>query len=185
MILDFDQTHKGSIGIDYRFGRGDGPMMGGVFPFEQMGLNLSFNFGSGRPYTRVNEFSFSDKRTPVEALNESRTPWTFQLDGRLDRTFRVGPVNLNVYLWVVNIFNIKNITAVYATSGSADDNGFLATDEGQNKLSNYRQYGDVFADLYKDFYYQSFLMNAGLYGAPRRIYLGFRANFLSATASQS
>ena len=177
MTLDFDQTHKGSINVDYRFGADDGPQIGDVRFLERVGLNLLFSFGSGKPYTRVNEFSFSDRRTPIEALNASRTPWTFQLDGRLDKTVTIGAVDLNIYLWVVNVFNIKNITGVYATSGSADDNGFLATDEGLNRINNYRQYGEVFADLYQDFYYQTSLMNAGVYGAPRRIFLGVRANF--------
>lgn len=177
MLLDFDVTHKGSMNLDYRFKADDGPAIGDIYPLERMGLNLVFAFNSGRPYTRVNEFSFGDRRTPVEAINSSRTPWTFQLDGRLDRSFRVGPVDLNVYLWVVNILNTKNVTGVYATSGSANDNGFLSTDEGQNRIANYSRYGDVFGELYKDFYYQSYLMNAGVYGAPRRIYIGLRATF--------
>jgi outer membrane receptor protein involved in Fe transport len=177
MILDFDQTHKGSVNTDYRFGRDDGPEIFGVRPLEMTGVNLVFTFGSGKPYTRVSEFSFGDRRTPIESINSSRTPWTFECDGRIDRTVAVGPVFLNFYIWVVNIFNIKNTLGVYATSGSATDNGFLATDEGQNRLNNYRKYGEVFADMYKDFYYQSYLMNASVYGSPRRIYLGVRANF--------
>jgi len=177
MLLDFDVTHKGTVNIDYRFGRADGPVIAGMHMLERLGLNLLFTFNRGRPFTRVTECSFGDRRPPVEAINSSRTPWVFQFDGRLDKTVRIGPLDVNFYLWVVNIFNIRNITGVYATSGSANDNGFLATDEGKTRIANYAAYGDVFGDLYKDFYYQSYLMNAGVYGAPRRIYLGMRASF--------
>ncbi len=176
-LLDFDQTHRGSVNIDYRFADDDGPELFGSKFLSRFGMNLLFNFSSGRPYTRVNEFSFGDRRTPVESINASRTPWTFQMDGRFDKTVNVGGVDLNVYLWITNILNIKNITSVYATSGSAVDNGFLATDEGQNRLAQYATYGQVFADLYQDFYYQQNLMNAGVYGSPRRINIGVRATF--------
>ncbi|MBL0175337.1 MAG: TonB-dependent receptor [Ignavibacteria bacterium] len=177
MLLDFDVKHKGSLNFDYRFGGNDGPDIFGVKALERMGANLLFTFNSGRPYTRVSEFSFGDRRTPVEAINSSRTPWVFQLDGRIDKTVEIGPFNLNVYVWVINVLNIKNITGLYATSGGANDNGFLATDEGRNRIANYAAYDDVFGELYKEFYRQSVLMNANVYGAPRRIYLGLRVNF--------
>jgi outer membrane receptor protein involved in Fe transport len=177
MTLDFDQTHRGSVNIDYRFGRNDGPELFGVLPFENFGINLLFTFNSGRPYTRVNEFSFGSRRTPIEGINDSRTPWIFQLDMRIDKTVPIGPVMANFYIRSTNVLNIRNITGVYATSGSAESNNFLASDDGQKQLQTYASYGDEFAALYEDFYYQHVLMNAGVFGAPRRIWLGMRVIF--------
>lgn len=177
MTLDFDQTHRGSVSLDYRFGMDDGPELFGEKILERFGINLLFQFNSGSPYTRVNEFSFGDRRVPVEAINSSRTPWYFMVDGRFDKTVPIGPLDVNFYIWVTNLLNIKNVTGVYATSGSAESNNFLSTDEGQTRLANYATYGDVFAELYQDFYYQQVLMNAGVYSAPRRIIFGIRVNF--------
>ncbi|PLX29155.1 MAG: hypothetical protein C0600_08900, partial [Ignavibacteria bacterium] len=177
MTLAFDQTHRGSVNLDYRFGRGDGPMLFGVPILERFGANLLFTFNSGTPYTRVNEFSFGDRRTPVEDINASRTPWVFNLDARFDKTVTIGPLDWNFYIRVTNLLNLKNVTGVYATSGSAENNNFLATDEGQTRLANYATYGDVYRELYEDFYYQQVLMNAGLYSAPRRLWFGVRVNF--------
>ncbi|MFA6234323.1 MAG: carboxypeptidase-like regulatory domain-containing protein [Bacteroidota bacterium] len=177
MTLDFDQTHRGSISLDYRFGVNDGPEVLGTQILERFGLNLLFQFNSGSPYTRVNEFSFGDRRTPVEAINSSRTPWYFMLDGRVDKTVTIGPLDVNFYIWVTNVLNLKNVTGVYATSGSANSNNFLSTDEGQNQIANYARYGEVFAQLYQDYYFQQVLMNAGVWGPPRRIIFGLRMNF--------
>ncbi|MDT8323104.1 MAG: TonB-dependent receptor [Bacteroidota bacterium] len=177
MTLAFDQTHRGSVNIDYRFGRDDGPDLFGVKLLERFGANLLFTFNSGRPYTRVNEFSFGDRRTPIESINESRTPWVFNLDARFDKTVTIGPLDWNFYIRVTNLLNIKNVLNVYPTSGSAESNNFLATDEGQTRLANYATYGDVYRQLYEDFYYQQNLMNAGLYSAPRRVWFGVRVNF--------
>jgi outer membrane receptor protein involved in Fe transport len=177
MPLSFDQTHRGAINLDYRFAKDDGPSLGAVKFLERAGLNLLFQFNSGHPYTRIDEFSFGNRRQPVEALNSSRTPWNFQLDARLDKTVTIGPLDVNFYIWVVNILGIKNVTDVFNTSGSASDNGYLATEDGQKLASNYAKYGQVFEDLYKEMYYQLAIMNAGLYGAPRQIYLGLRIDF--------
>ncbi|MBE0644293.1 MAG: TonB-dependent receptor [Bacteroidetes bacterium] len=177
MTLDFDQTHRGSVSLDYRFGLNDGPELFGAQILERFGVNLLFQFNSGSPYTRVNEFSFGNRRTPIEAINSSRTPWYFMVDGRFDKTVTIGPLDVNFYIWVTNLLNIKNVTGVYATSGSAESNNYLATDEGQTQIANYARYGEVFANLYQDYYYQQVLMNAGVYSPPRRVIFGLRMNF--------
>ncbi len=172
MTLDFDVTHKGSINLDYRFGMNDGGAI-----LERSGLNLLFTFNSGRPYTRVDEFSFSSRRNPIEPINASRTPWFSQLDARLDKTVTIGPLDVNFYIRVTNLLNTKLVTSVYATSGSAESDNFLATDQGQTQIATYNSYDPVFGDLYQDMYYQQNIMNAGRYGAPRRVWFGIRMVF--------
>jgi hypothetical protein len=174
--LDQDQTHKGTISLDYRFGKDDGPSIGNIRFLERTGLNMLFQFTSGLPYTRVDEFSFGNRHQPIESINSSTRPWFFQLDGRLDKSVTIADLNFNFYIWVSNLLNTKNVTGVYGTSGSNTDDGYLSTEEGMQKLASYRVYGQVFEDAYRDYYYQMNLMNAG-WGSPRVFYFGVRIDF--------
>lgn len=176
-LLSFNQTHRGSINIDYRFGRDDGPMLAGVPFLARTGLNMLFTFNSGHPYTRVDENSYDNRRQPVEVLNESVTPWIFQIDARLDKTVSIAGLDVNFYLWVINLLDTKNVTDVFIQSGSASDDGYLSTVQGRQQLQTYQAYGDVFARLYQDYYYQTYLMNAALFGPPRQVRVGLRIDF--------
>ncbi|MEK7250424.1 MAG: TonB-dependent receptor, partial [Bacteroidota bacterium] len=46
--LQFNQTHRGSINVDYRFGKDDGGAI-----LERLGANLLFTFNSGHAYTKA------------------------------------------------------------------------------------------------------------------------------------
>jgi outer membrane receptor protein involved in Fe transport len=175
--LAFDQNHTGTINVDYRFGKDDGPQIGDMYLLERLGVNLLFRFNSGTKYTRVNSEDFGNRRTPVESLNESVTPWVFYLDGRIDKTVTIGPLDVNFYIWVINLLNSDNVEGIYPQSGSWTSNGYLASEEGQKLVENQRAFGDVFAELYQDFYYQQNLMNANVYGTPRQIRLGLKLQF--------
>ncbi|MFZ1729461.1 MAG: TonB-dependent receptor [Bacteroidota bacterium] len=176
-LLSFNQTHRGSINLDYRFGRGDGPALAGANFLERSGLNMLFTFNSGHPYTRVDENSYDNRQQPVEVLNESTTPWTFQIDARLDKTVSIAGLDFNFYIWVVNLLDTKNVTDVFIQSGSSSDNGYLSTVAGRQQLQTYQQYGDVFENLYRDYYYQTNIMNANLFGPPRQVRVGLRIDF--------
>jgi hypothetical protein len=152
-------------------------MLGGVSFLERMGLNLLFTFNSGHPYTRVDENSYDNRRQPVEVLNESVTPWNFQIDARLDKTVSIAGLDVNFYLWVINLLDTKNVTDVFIQSGSASDNGYLSTIPGRQQLQTYNQYGEVFENLYRDYYYQTNIMNANLFGPPRQVRVGLRLEF--------
>ena len=175
--LDFDQTHRGSLNIDYRFGKDDGPDIAGIRFLERVGINLLFAFNSGSVYTRVDEFSFGNRRQPVEALNTSHTPWVFNVDARIDKTVNIAGLDFNFYARVLNLLNIRTQTGAFFTSGAADDNGYLSTEEGQNYLKTYAAYGDIYRQLYADYYYQMSIMNAGTFSGPRQMYLGVRIDF--------
>lgn len=175
--LDFDQTHRGAVNVDYRFGTDDGPKMGSIYPLERVGLNLLLTFNSGRPFTRYDDRSYGNARIPIEELNGSRTPWIFQVDARLDKSVKVGSLDLNFYLWVINLLNTKNVSNVFNQSGSASDDGWLGTEDGRKRTDSYATYGDVFGQMYQEMYRQLNIVNANFYGPPRQIRLGFRFNF--------
>jgi len=132
--LYFSPTHTGSVNLDYRFGQDDGgPIL------SRLGANLLFEFSSGHPFTLStggigqNDASegaiLSDRdarnRRPLEPIGASTTPWTFTTNLRLDKTITAGPVDVNIYVYVQNLFNRKNVLNVYPRTGNADTDGFL------------------------------------------------------------
>ena len=187
MPLQFEQTHKGSINLDYRFGRGEGgPIL------ERFGLNLLMTFNSGHRYTLAKtpgglgqedastggilNDGDARQRAPVEPINSSTTPWFFKVDVRLDKTVTVAGLDLNIYTYVQNVFNRRNIINVYYSTGNASDDGFLTSRDGQQVVAGY---GERFGDLYQTVNLQNrqhnFWLNGfDLYGLPRQIRFGVR-----------
>lgn len=167
--LDFNQTHRGSLNLDYRFEENDGPSV-----LSNSGLNLLFTFNSGHNFTLVD--GYGNGRVPQEALNSSTTPWNFQLDARLDKSFSLGPIRTNVYLLVVNVLNTKNVVDVFAQTGSTN-NGYLATEEGRSRIDGYKETGQEYADNYQKVYNAVNNDNEDIYGNPRQIRLGVKLDF--------
>ncbi|MFH1194523.1 MAG: TonB-dependent receptor [bacterium] len=173
--LSFNQTHHGAFNMDYRFADDDGPEIFGSRMLSNLGMNLLFTFNSGFNFTRF--AGYTNSRIPTEGINESTTPWNFQLDARINKSFDIGQFNFDIYLWVINVLNTQNIVGVFNQTGDAEDDGWLSTEEGQNQIENYRnQYGDEGAETYKQLYLAS-IYNAGNYGTPRQIRLGIRINY--------
>jgi outer membrane receptor protein involved in Fe transport len=180
--LDFDQRHKGTIVIDARTQPEDGPEVLGMYPFGRIGLNLKFDFHSGSPYTRIptggafsSVYGFNAP-PPIEAPMSSNLPWFYQLDGKLDKTFVIGPVRLNVYLWAINLLGLKSIVDGFSQTGRPDTDGYLETDAGKERIQNIEDtYGKEFADYYVN-WYNAVLTNCGTRGwqTPRQIRFGLK-----------
>jgi hypothetical protein len=181
--LNFDQRHTFYVMLDYRYKSGDkytGPKIGKVDVLENTGINLAFNANSGRPYTRKEipggiGTSFPDRITDG-SVNGARLPWNFRVDLRLDKDFTIGknstkPIRVNVYLRIQNILNTQNFLAVYSTTGSPIDDGFL-TAAGSP--------GPGFAATQPASYetlYNIRMENPYNISRPRRIFLGARFSF--------
>lgn len=176
--LNFDERHRLVGVIDYRYGSGqsyDGPKIGNFELFGNTGLNIQANAVSGRPFTKYT------KALPLSgtgfggAINGSRLPWSFSLDGRLDRTFIVAPhtkspIPLNVYIRVQNILNQKSTFGVYPVSGSPKDDGYLTSSDGKSALNTVVTSGRDLASYLVS--YQWAELNPGFYSLPRRIFVG-------------
>jgi outer membrane receptor protein involved in Fe transport len=168
--LDFNQTHRGSINLDYRYIGDDGPTW-----LHNSGLNLLFTFNSGHNFTLVN--GYGNAKVPLESLNESTTPWNFQLDLHLDKSIKIGTIDANIFVWVINVLNTKNVTDVFGQTGSTTD-GYLQTAEGQGKINGYRNtYGEKFAQNYIALYNAMTNNNANIYGPPRQIRVGVKIDY--------
>ena len=175
--LAYDQRHKGTIVIDARTEPNDGPEFLGGRPLGNIGLNLKFDFHSGSPYTRIaigdafSEFYGYNCPPPMEAPNASELPWFYQLDAKLDKTFNLGPVRLNVYLWAINLLGLKSITDGFRQTGRPDTDGWFETDAGKAKIASL---GEDAEDWQK--WYTAIISNSGTRGwqAPRQIRFGLK-----------
>lgn len=165
--LDYDQRHTLVTTVDYRWGAGtsyNGPE-NLKFLLEQFGANFIFRAGSGTPYSRISQdivqniLNASDTRfrTLVGEINGSRLPWQFNVDVRLDKdiTFTSNSAdgkgktsNLNVYLLVQNLFDLKRVANVYPATGLPDDDGFLASAQA-NALLSEAESQQAYIDLYR------------------------------------
>jgi len=183
--LNYDQRHRIVTTLDYRYGDGadyNGPMWFGKPVFQNTGLNIIANLGSGTPYTpQVIATPITGEISPSTegSINGARLPWQFTLDANLDKNFslkfgegeNVKTANFNIYLWVSNVLNTRNVVNVYRFTGTPDDDGYLAAAQFQPRI-NTENSPEAFRN-----YYQMFVDNPYNYGTPRTIRLGVRLDF--------
>ncbi|MGB0431922.1 MAG: TonB-dependent receptor domain-containing protein, partial [Bacteroidia bacterium] len=192
-----DRRHNFVLSLDYRYGRGEnynGPISsGGKKLFQDMGINLIGSALSGRPYsgqknvTQAVSVGVAQRSTIDGIINGNRYPWLFNVDARLDKSFPLvigGKTDeltgtktggkaaaITVYLWAQNVFNTRNIVGLYRYTGLPDDDGWLASAEGQQAMltaSDVSSYIDV---------YTAKVQNPGNYTRPRLVRLGVVMSF--------
>ena len=184
---DFDQRHTLNASVDYRFGEGEGPAMGGGNLLENTGLNILFQYGSGMAYTALagSSFNVSDSFTDdaIGSINSARLPASTRIDVRLDRRFQVGNASLTAYLIVLNLLDTQNVLAVFRATGLPNTDGYLMTDGGRGYLATQPDPASA-AFLYNT--YIGGPVNVGsrhtsasslMYSRPRQFRLGFSLNF--------
>ncbi len=189
--LSYDARHMINVTADYRFGEGDsynGPMIKGKQFLSNFGINLIGRTRSGTPYTQQQNPTAEGKESvpqrpiPKGSINGARLPWTFRLDLRIDKGFNITPKNketgkagrplyLNVYLWVQNLLDTRNIVKVYSYTGNVNDDGYLNSSIGQQDVGN-----QINPDSYVDLY-NAWIDNPNNYSLPRTIRLGLRFDF--------
>ncbi len=178
--LDFDQRHKLSAVVDIRAGKGEGVQVGNIKPFENAGINLVFNAGSGKAYTpsiMANEITLGNYAPrPAGPINSRYGPWTMRLDLKANKVFYLGRLELDFYLWVLNVFDKDNAIDVYETSGLPDNTGWLSTLEGQQFLRDHSEPSDDTGLNGKE-KYELRQKDPSNYDIPRLIRFGVRIGF--------
>ena len=194
--FNYDQRHRIVANIDYRYGSGEnynGPVVNmgkdadgkakQVQLFANTGVNFIGSLGSGTPYTAsVIPTPITGEISPSTegSINGSRLPWQFNLDMNVDKNFTVNyggegenakSMNLNVYFWIGNLLNTRNINSVYRFTGVADDDGYLAAAQYQ-PLINSQNNPDSFRN-----YYSMYVDTPFNLGLPRTIRLGVKFDF--------
>lgn len=192
--LDYNQTHRGSVNLDYRFGKGDGgPIL------EQFGINAIYTFNSGHPFTYVfttggqsgqydlgvDYMNDTRSRQALEPVNASTTPWTHRVDLRVDKSFNITDQLLaTLYVRVNNLFNTKNVLNVYQVTGSAEDDGHLTgiINEERSKSLIEAYGGEDYVNMYKAINLENGqaywnVVGLQLYDHPRQIFFGLKLTF--------
>ena len=174
--LSFDERHRISGSIDYRYGINEGPEIFGARIFENTGVNLFGSAVSGRPYTRQIQATQLSGRGNDGDINGARLPWNIALNARVDRNFSLfnengRGVDLNVYLRVSNVLDRRNIISVYPATGSPSDDGFLVSPTGSTLVSNQLDQ-EAFVRSY-----QYRVLNPNFFSLPRRFFLGASVSF--------
>lgn len=144
--LSTDQRHMIKVDLDFRYFDGkdyNGPIIrrkvteGGVEKvkeyriFTNSGIHLTGQAVSGTPYTKrvgaVDRLIKSD-------INNATNPWQFYVNARIDKNFpfllgKEGGkrrfANLEAYVEIMNLLNIRNIPSVDAVTGNYNDDGRL------------------------------------------------------------
>ncbi|MEN3040276.1 MAG: carboxypeptidase regulatory-like domain-containing protein [Bacteroidia bacterium] len=187
--LSFDQRHTFTGVADIRFlergVRGPAISIGDkvIYPLKGAGINITYNLGSGRPYTRYllpNPADVQFGVNPVSLISGqpfgNNLPWYNRFDIRIDRDFIIKrgedkQSTLNLYAIFLNAFNQRNVTGVYPYTGLPDDSGYIQSPVGQQLAAS--QYSrESF-----EFLYRIKEQNPGLLGLPLRIRLGMLFTF--------
>ena len=192
--LDYAQKHRGTIMLDYRWGKKDGgPVL------EQLGFNLLYTFNSGHPYTLVTtsggqagpystgvDYMVDTRsRRALEPINNSTTPWYHRIDLRVDKSFNItDKLQATLYMRVYNLFNIKNVINVYQVTGSAEDDGllsgvidpvrtasFISSYGGQDYVKMYKAINLTNGQAYWNY------LGRQLWDHPRQIFFGLKLSF--------
>jgi len=155
MPLYYQNRHRGSVVLDYRFGENDGGML-----FSDFGFNLQYKFNSGHPFT-LSDGGLGQRssdsgallddaraREPQEPIGQSQTPWNYLLNLKVEKGFRVGGVKLKAFMYVENLMDTKNVINVYSRSGNAYEDGYL-TDPSLSAGITAAQ-GQLYTDLYRN-----------------------------------
>jgi len=187
--LSFDQRHTFTGTADIRFlERGvQGPSIKlgekTIYPLMGAGINITYNLGSGRPYTRYLLPNPADVQFGVNPVNlisgqpfSARLPWYNRFDVRIDRDFIIQKgedkqYKLNLYVIFLNALGQRNVLGVYPYTGLPDDSGYIQSPIGQQLAQN--QYSkETF-----EYMYRIKERNPGNLGAPLRIRLGMLFSF--------
>ncbi len=103
--LDWDERHSVKANFNFRI-----PSQKKLFDlslFTDMGLNLVFKYGSGKPYS-------PPSKTKEPLINTERLPYTMTVDLIFNKRWNLGQHKyLSFFVWVNNLLNRKNIMNPY------------------------------------------------------------------------
>jgi hypothetical protein len=186
--MPFNQTHRGSIFLDYRFGKGDGgPAL------EGMGVNAILTFNSGHNYTKIVEpnnlgqstpwnigvYPLLDARfrQPNEPVASSTTPWVFNIDLNFNKVFYLDYLNVELYANVLNLLNTKSVLNLHPATASPNDDGWLQSPLSLNnrQIPNYEAVYRAINLENRWGLMQSFV--GDVYATPREVRVGLKLEY--------
>jgi len=183
--LSYDERHRITAVLDYRYGSGtayNGPKIGGKNILEDFGISFTTFLVSGQPYSRnLTPAAFSGSGF-AGSVNGARLPWNFTADLNIQKRFPITVSKttskklwFNAYFRVQNVFNTKNIIDVYKYSSDPDNDGFLESSFGKDRIRTVEISKRDVASFLDAYSWR--LLAAGNYTLPRRMYVGVIMDF--------
>ena len=188
--LDFNETHRGSIYLDYRYPDNEpqpNSAGSGGQPADELHERAQLYLGH-----RFDRSARSRKRRRTRQLRPALAQ-AARVDQPLDNAvdFQYQPahrqgllaicLNAKVYSRILNLFNRKNVLNVYNRTGSDKDDGFLTNPELSQQIVE-ASGGQQYVQLYEAINLanrQAYWSNEGgdIYDAPRQIRFGLQFDF--------
>ena len=119
--LDWDVRHQITLNLDLRIPKNEHPKVFGLKVLDNWGVNASWQYGSGYPFTPDSKFpgqSLTALETPVK--NSMRMPSRSNTDLRFNKDFSVWKLDCSFIAWITNLFGNESINQIYTTSGRPD-----------------------------------------------------------------
>ena len=133
--------------------------MSATYGYDTWGVSMIGQLGSGLPYTPRASQDITTLLT-----NSQKKPMTYNVDLRAYKDFSVGPGNLNIFLRVLNLFDVMNAVNVYDDTGKP---GFTR-DEEIAAATNPPEFINSL---------DRWFTNSTHFSEPRRIEIGFTYSF--------
>lgn len=182
--LDYDQRWTGVVNADYRFGTTDVPKGFWGDVLSQFGVNLLYNFNSGRPYSiKVNSADpFSSTgvgATLLSTINGAYAPWNNRLDLKVDKTVPVWKLDIDFYVYIINLLNTELVSEVWSGSGLPGSTGYLDSDAGRATILSYNNPNGSVPTTSEEYVRRYNLRSKAVvnYGPPRQYRFGIKLNF--------
>ena len=165
---EYSPSTWGNISVDYRFKEGDGGAI-----LERSGVDLLLQYIGGYPYVVANPTIPAGLTYRLDPSPSFTTPSILELDARIDKTVRAGPVNVMFYIYAINLLNTKEAENVFPQTDNPADNGWLSSAAGQ-------AYAQAMTDpaLYESVYTSAYLgNNSGNFRRSRQIRFGIEFQY--------
>ena len=121
--MSWDIRHRVNLWLQFYFTDRDHPKLFGLSIPNDWDMSIFWRFQTGSPYTPAK--NFPGMKLDVGELpltNSMRLPSTAFTDIKVHKRFRFSGMEYMVQLWVNNLFDNKNVSAVYSATGRPDTN---------------------------------------------------------------
>ncbi len=155
-------TIAGNLAFNFPHGWRSGTALGTIL--EDVGINATFRFASGLPYTPIplnsgsgiqgpgNAFGDGATLLGTETMNSGTMPWIKNVDLRINRGFRVAGRDLTVFADFRNLFNWTNLGGLFAETGDVVNDAYMNKLIQNNAQSIQSEAGNLYhaADVTKN-----------------------------------
>lgn len=168
--LDFDQQHTINMFVGYRVAQNEDYNVFGL-NLDNWGASLTWNYGSGFPYTPFNQ---ARGIQDFYLKNSGNGPYTSEVNISLYKGFAfLNKFNVVFTLDVTNLFNRRNVNLQPGDGSAVVQNGF---NNATGEVAHYGNYNPSALVLYSWRGYGS-LVPPFVFRSPRQISFGMKLNW--------